>query len=117
MFDRFQRESKHIHCELDAALRVTTALALRVLAHGWFDWPFGAVVPVPRSSERPAASRDHWAMGRPLMRKPLGSLVFFPHRCGQPSGESSQTSCRPYTVLSNSPYDGVITSLPRPVVQ
>src|SRR5215468_7123479 len=24
---------------------------------------------------------------------------------------------RPYTVMSNSPYDGAITSLPRPVVQ
>jgi len=40
-----------------------------------------AVAPVPRSSERPAASRDHWAVGRPSSRiwSPLES-----HRCGQP---------------------------------
>jgi hypothetical protein len=55
---------------------------------------------VPRSSERPAASRDHWAVGRPSVRN--WSPVFA-QCCGQPAGESSQVSCRPYTVMSNSP--------------
>src|SRR5215469_10080903 len=132
MFDRFQRERRKIgtgappriavHHSADfppfardaRRARVTTTSLLRVEAHGWFELPCGAVAVAPRSSERPAASRDHWAMGRPLVRKPLGSLVFSPHRCGQPSGEFSQVSCRPYTVMSNSPYDGAITSLPRP---
>ena len=47
---------------------------------------------VPRSSSRPARIRDHWAVGRPSSRNwpPLE-----PQRCGQPSGESSQNSCRP----------------------
>src|SRR5260221_13827739 len=54
----------------------------------------------PRSSERPAARRDHWVVGRPLMRtcSPVVS-----HRYGQPAGESSHVSCRLYTVLSNNP--------------
>src|SRR5215472_2033449 len=100
-------------------LRRCTSSLLSRACHSSFWLKSGAVAlaPVPRSSERPAASRDHWEMGRPLLRKALGSLVFSPHRCGQPSGEFSQVSCRPYTVMSNSPYDGAITSLPRPVVQ
>ena len=36
--------------------------------HGWFWPPCGVVALVPRSSERPAASRDHWAVGRPSVR-------------------------------------------------
>ena len=47
---------------------------------------------VPRSSERPAASRAHWAVGRPSRRN--CSPVVANGR-GQPSGESSQVSWRP----------------------
>lgn len=55
-------------------------------------------VAVPRSSECPDSRRGHWAMGRPLLRNisPLTSLY-----SGQPAGESSHASCRPYTVKSN----------------
>ena len=49
-------------------------------------------LPVPRSSEYPAFRRDHWAMGRPLVRSWLASAS---HCCGQPVGESSHASCRP----------------------
>ena len=52
---------------------------------------------VPRSSERPAARRDHWAVGRPLVRSSRFATV-----CGQPGGESSHGSWRPYTVRSMS---------------
>ena len=45
------------------------------------------------SSERPACRRDHWAVGRSLVRKM--SRVASASRCGQPAGESSQVSCRP----------------------
>jgi hypothetical protein len=38
-----------------------------------------------RSSERPASSRDHWAMGRPLIRV-TWSETLTPHCCGQPGG-------------------------------
>ena len=48
--------------------------------------------PVPRSSSRPARSRDHWAVGRPSR---LNWPPTVSKDCGQPSGESSQTSCRP----------------------
>jgi hypothetical protein len=54
---------------------------------------------VPRSSERPASSRDHWAVGRPLVRVLEPSTC---HSCGQPGGESSHGSWRPYTVRSMS---------------
>ena len=53
----------------------------------------------PRSSERPAASRDHWAVGRPLLRN-CSPMV--PNGWGQPAGESSQVSCLPYTVMLSS---------------
>src|SRR5262249_42410812 len=53
---------------------------------------------LPRSSERPAARRDHCEIGRPLLRKPSSRLRF-----GQPSGESSHGSWRPYTVMSSIP--------------
>ncbi len=52
-----------------------------------------------RSSERPASSRDHWAVGRPLVRVTAPSTG---HGCGQPGGESSHVSWRPYTVRSMS---------------
>lgn len=48
-----------------------------------------------RSSDRPAASRDHCAVGRPLVRNCSPVVAY---GCGQPVGESSQVSCRPYTV-------------------
>jgi hypothetical protein len=57
------------------------------------------LVAVPRLSERPASSRDHWAMGRPLVRIRAGPSC---HCCGQPGGESSHGSWRPYTVRSMS---------------
>jgi hypothetical protein len=47
-------------------------------------------LPVPRSSEYPAFSRDHWAVGRPLVRS-----VSIMSPCGQAVGESSHVSCRP----------------------
>jgi hypothetical protein len=47
-------------------------------------------VPVPRSSEYPALRRDHWEVGRPLVRR-----VSMISPCGQPVGESSHFSCRP----------------------
>jgi NAD(P)-dependent dehydrogenase (short-subunit alcohol dehydrogenase family) len=46
----------------------------------------------PRSSSRPARIRGHWAAGRPSSRN---WPPWEPQRCGQPSGESSQNSCRP----------------------
>ena len=50
-----------------------------------------------RSSERPASSRDHWGIGRPLMRWLEPSTG---HGWGQSGGESSHGSWRPYTVRS-----------------
>jgi hypothetical protein len=47
--------------------------------------------PVPRSSERSAFRRGHWAVGRPSVRVTCLPLSC----CGQPVGESSQVSCRP----------------------
>ena len=41
----------------------------------------------PRSSERPAFSRGHWEVGRPLVRR-----VFMIGCWGQPAGESSHSS-------------------------
>ena len=43
-----------------------------------------------RSSEYPAFRRDHWEVGRPLVRS-----VSMMSPCGQPVGESSHVSCRP----------------------
>src|SRR5260370_27661693 len=45
----------------------------------------------PRSSECPAFRRDHWAVGRPSVRKFCLPL----DRSGQPAGELSHSSCRP----------------------
>jgi len=63
----------------------------------------------PRSSERPASSRDHWGMGRPPGHADTGGqsgdppLVRVMEHCwGQPGGESSHDSWRPYTVRSMS---------------
>ena len=52
----------------------------------------GAVqrLPVPRSSEYSTFRRDHWEVGRPLVRS-----VSIMSPCGQPAGESSHVSCRP----------------------
>jgi hypothetical protein len=44
---------------------------------------------VARSSERPAWMRDHWAVGRPFVRRSTHPS------CGQSGGESSHVSCRP----------------------
>jgi hypothetical protein len=62
-----------------------------------------------RSSERPASSRGHWAMGRPPGHSDTGGQPGEPplvrvmeHCCGQPGGESSHGSWRPYTVRSMS---------------
>jgi hypothetical protein len=60
--------------------------------------------PMVRSSERPASSRDHWAMGLPLVRVLQPSTC---HSCGQPGGESSHGSWRPYTVRSMSRPVGI----------
>ena len=57
----------------------------------------GSQAPTVRSSERPASSRDHWGMGRPLIRVLEPSTC---QSCGQPDGESSHGSWRPYTVRS-----------------
>ena len=46
---------------------------------------------VPRSSEYPAFRRDHWQVGRPLVRS-----VSMMSPCGQSVGESSHVSWRPY---------------------
>lgn len=54
-------------------------------------------LPVPRSSEYPALTRDHWAVGRPSVRKFCLPAKLW----GQPAGESSHFSCRPYTVKSS----------------
>ena len=48
-------------------------------------------LPVARSSEYPAFRRDHWAVGRPSVRK----FCLPANRWGQPVGESSHVSCRP----------------------
>ena len=48
-------------------------------------------LPAPRSSKYPALRRDHWAVGRPSVRK----ACLPSKRCGQPAGESSHFSCRP----------------------
>ena len=53
--------------------------------------------------------------GRAAVQRKLAP--FAPQGCGQPSGESSQNSCQPYTVRSSNPYDGTITSSPLPLVQ
>jgi len=45
-----------------------------------------------RSSLRPAARRDHCALGRPFVRN---WLPLFTQCCGQPAGESSNGSWRP----------------------
>src|SRR5450755_75953 len=65
--------------------------------------------PTARSSERPASSRDHWAMGRPSGHADTGGQSGGPplvrvweHCWGQPGGESSHDSWRPYTVRSMS---------------
>jgi hypothetical protein len=50
------------------------------------------VVCVPRSSERPESRRDHWAVGRPLVRN---GLLPASHFRGHPAGESSHASWRP----------------------
>jgi hypothetical protein len=44
-------------------------------------------------------------VGRPLLRN-CSPLVL--NGRGQPAGESSQTSCRPYTVMSSSPAAGLL---------
>jgi DNA-binding transcriptional ArsR family regulator len=71
-------------------------------------WPGGQGAPV-RSSECPAASRGHCGIGRPSGHAATGGQSGAPaavrvleHRCGQPGGESSQASWRPYTVRSMS---------------
>ncbi len=51
-----------------------------------------------RSSERPASMRDHCGIGRPSVR--MGCSGGASMVCGQPEGESSQSSWRPYTVRS-----------------
>ncbi len=57
--------------------------------------------PTARSSECPASSRGHWAMGRPPHSSDTGGHVGEPPShlmepcCGQPEGESSQGSWRP----------------------
>jgi carotenoid cleavage dioxygenase len=59
-----------------------------------------------------APGRVHCGIGRPSRRNQLcvGS-------CGQPSGESSQVSWRPWTVMSSSSSAGIITSQPRSSVE
>src|SRR5438105_4036825 len=51
-------------------LRRCTSSLLSRACHGSFWQQCGAVAvaPVPRSSERPAASRDQWAVGRPFVQ-------------------------------------------------
>jgi hypothetical protein len=53
-------------------------------------WPAVQRGAVARSSEYPAFRRDHWDVGRPLVRS-----VSILSPCGQPVGESSHVSCRP----------------------
>src|ERR1700730_7332561 len=81
-------------------LRRCTSSLLSRACHGSFLQACGVVAVaaalVPRSSERPAASRDHWAVGRPSVRN---CAPVFAQCCGQPAGESSWVSCRPYTVM------------------
>ena len=65
--------------------------------------------PAVRSSQCPASSRGHWGMGRPAGHSGAGGQAGGPplvrvlvHSCGQPGGESSDDSWRPYTVRSMS---------------
>ena len=69
----------------DQSKRRTVAISFAVV-----DGPLQRL-PVPRSSEYPALRRDHWAVGRPSVRK----FCLPSNRCGQPAGESSHVSCRP----------------------
>src|SRR4051794_40708752 len=62
-----------------------------------FESAAGADDDPTRSSDRPASSRDHCGMGRPSIRVLEPSTI---QSCGQPAGESSQGSWRPYTVRS-----------------
>jgi len=74
-----------LHREFEAVLIAAFGHEIEVLV--------GAVqrLPVPRLSEYPAFRRDHWAVGRPSVRK----FCLPSNRCGQPVGESSHVSCRP----------------------
>jgi hypothetical protein len=68
-----RRRDRHARLETD---RVMTEVAFELRARERRDRDLGVGVEleaaqgtaVPRSSERPARRRDHWAMGRPLLR-------------------------------------------------
>ena len=68
-----RRRDRHARLETD---RVMTEVAFELRARERRDRGLGVGheletaqgAAVPRSSERPARRRDHWAMGRPLVR-------------------------------------------------